>query len=346
MPLNVDHTLAWGWTWDTFANLCVVFRVFTRATTGQKKLSGVDYWLIAAVLDSLLSDALGTRTTVLTKKAMNLVFEQNLEAEFAAADYAGVLFLLSPADYKEYWKNVYVQSPISYSILWLAKAGFLALYWEVVDQLPSRMRFYVGAVAVYVFLAWVGMLVACFGWCRPIDTNWSMDPNVLCIPLGHKSFITTLFVLVLTSDLLILIIPIILVKRVRLWEKNKWGVLGVGCFASLSMIASIIRYGVLMSSSNNDNGELIDYMTSLENDLAKIALCLPAFRYWIKRMAESPRVRSLTSRTFLRKSNANSTETASGEQVAGGHKNGGEEKSNRLDKQNPHSEPELEAYNF
>ncbi|KAK0741560.1 hypothetical protein B0T18DRAFT_330812 [Schizothecium vesticola] len=105
--------------------------------------------------------------------------------------------------------------------LWLVKACLLILYWRLTSNLPENLA--VKLTSVYCVLGFAVMETLYLGvWCRPMTNYWAVP-----IPPGNdqcKSYhnhLITLTAFHISSDILILAIPLPMIMRARLPLRQK-----------------------------------------------------------------------------------------------------------------------------
>lgn len=116
-------------------------------------------------------------------------------------------------------KCVLVVESMMCSVQWGSKACLLMLYWRLTENL--RQRLVVKLAAGYCFLTYVVMMSLYYGyWCRPFRAFWETPtPNIQCATQTHHLIINLTFNL--TSDLLIIFIPLPMFIKARLELKKK-----------------------------------------------------------------------------------------------------------------------------
>jgi hypothetical protein len=105
------------------------------------------------------------------------------------------------------------------AVQWGTKACLLILYWRLTQNLKQNMV--VKAAAVYVAVTYVLMEILYFGvWCRPFRDYWTTPTNNSQCTTALNHLITNL-VFNLTSDILIMSIPLPLFLKAHLDFKKK-----------------------------------------------------------------------------------------------------------------------------
>jgi hypothetical protein len=105
------------------------------------------------------------------------------------------------------------------AVQWGTKACLLLLYWRLTQNLTQNII--VKCTAAYVGITYVVMLICYFAvWCRPFHDYWEVPTSNMQCPTALNHLIMNL-VFNLSSDLLILSIPLPLLIKAKLELKKK-----------------------------------------------------------------------------------------------------------------------------
>ena len=130
--------------------------------------------------------------------------------------------VLTPSEVKERtWgsKTVLLVEQCMCAVQWGTKACLLLLYWRLTQNLTQGLI--VKCAAVYVGATYIVMLILYFAvWCRPFHDYWQVPAHNMQCPTALNHLITNL-VFNLSSDLLIMSIPLPLFIRAHLEVKKK-----------------------------------------------------------------------------------------------------------------------------
>ena len=104
------------------------------------------------------------------------------------------------------------------NVIYTIKACLLIMYTRLtLHHVQQKLVFY---LAIYVACGWIATEVAFFTACRPFTGYWAMPPpNAQCTTLEHYAIIQACFNI--SSDTLMLFIPIPLVKKLKIHWKQK-----------------------------------------------------------------------------------------------------------------------------
>ncbi|KAH7076950.1 hypothetical protein BKA63DRAFT_293628 [Paraphoma chrysanthemicola] len=136
-------------------------------------------------------------------------------------------------------KLVLVVEQMQILTIWLIKTCLLLLYNRMTTILPQHRI--VVATSIYVAVAFVVMEVLYFGvWCRPFDQYWALPPNSKQCSAATNHLITNA-VFNISSDLIIISIPLPLLFRVRLPKKNKAALFTVFLIGAFTIVAAALN---------------------------------------------------------------------------------------------------------
>lgn len=188
-------------------------------------------------------------------------------------------------------------------LMWLVKASFLSLLAPPFLHLPLRYRRLFWTVAIYNLLTFLTVLSLNIFWCFPVNRNWKVFPlTAYCTPaLSSTVFIVT-FVLHITTDLTVLILPLFIISSLGMQSRREHaGIAFVFIIGGISVAASVARCVIAFSSGTFDmmsamKTAQLEVWTPVEQNTAVIAACLPSMRVLIRRAVGSVREKSKGSR--------------------------------------------------
>jgi hypothetical protein len=136
-------------------------------------------------------------------------------------------------------KLVLIVEQMQILTIWLIKTCLLLLYNRMTTILPQHTI--VVATSIYVAVAFVIMEVLYFGvWCRPFHQYWALPTNSKQCSAATNHLITNA-VFNISSDLIILSIPLPLLFRVRLPKKNKAALFTVFLIGAFTIVAAVLN---------------------------------------------------------------------------------------------------------
>ncbi|TWU73368.1 hypothetical protein ED733_001130 [Metarhizium rileyi] len=134
-------------------------------------------------------------------------------------------------------KMVLIVEQMQITTVWAVKTCLLIMYYRLTLGLPQNLA--VKLVAAYVAIGWLVMEILYFGvWCRPFSAYWEVPPSdPQCATALHHLITNAVFNI--SSDLMIILIPIPLLLRTHWALKKKLilsAVFGLGGFTILSAV--------------------------------------------------------------------------------------------------------------
>lgn len=136
-------------------------------------------------------------------------------------------------------KLVLVVEQMQILTIWLIKACLLIMYGRMTSVLPQRKIVF--ATAIYVGVTFVIMEILYLGvWCRPFSQYYAVPPNNKQCSAATNHLITNA-VFNISSDIIILSIPLPLLFKVRLPLKNKAILVGVFLIGAFTIVAAALN---------------------------------------------------------------------------------------------------------
>ncbi|KAH8732733.1 hypothetical protein GQ44DRAFT_765814 [Phaeosphaeriaceae sp. PMI808] len=136
-------------------------------------------------------------------------------------------------------KLVLVVEQMQILTIWLIKACLLIMYKRMTTVLPQHRI--VVATAIYVAISFVVMEILYFAvWCRPFVEYWAVPTNSEQCSAATNHLITNA-IFNISSDLIIISIPLPLLFKVRLPTKNKVVLLSVFLIGAFTIVAAVLN---------------------------------------------------------------------------------------------------------
>ncbi|KAI0129022.1 hypothetical protein BJ170DRAFT_579305 [Xylariales sp. AK1849] len=218
--------VAESWTWYALCWTVVLARTISRRVLrgSFKKMQSDDLLMILAMM-----------TDTVLMVSMNIV--SNTSSNLIDPNDNTVL---TPANIQERVygsKMVLVVEQMQILTVWTVKVCLLIMYARLTMSLQQNLA--VKIVAGYVAFGFVLMEILYFAvWCRPFSQYWAVPPNSIQCSAATDHLITNA-VLNITSDIMIIAIPMPIFLQVILPVKRKailCGVFALGIFTILSAI--------------------------------------------------------------------------------------------------------------
>ncbi|KAH7345831.1 hypothetical protein BKA66DRAFT_564052 [Pyrenochaeta sp. MPI-SDFR-AT-0127] len=193
-------------------------------------------WRALQVDDYLVVLAMATDTVVMS--VMHIIV--NTSSNLIAPGEDVSKFAQEEIDLRVYGsKLVLVVEQMQIVTVWLIKSCFLLMYNRMTLLLPQH-KIVTGA-AIYVALGFVVMEILYLGvWCRPFSQYWAVPPNSTQCSAATNHLITNA-VLNISSDLIIICIPMPLLFKVKLPKKNKAILLGIFLIGTFTIVAAVLN---------------------------------------------------------------------------------------------------------
>ncbi|KAI1486458.1 hypothetical protein F5X96DRAFT_654959 [Biscogniauxia mediterranea] len=215
-----------SWTWYALTWVVVGARMVSRRVLfgSFMKLQADDFLMIfAMVADTVLIVTIN----ILSRTNTNLIDPNDMSE-------------LTPDSIRDRIygsKMVLVVEQMQITVIWTIKCCLLLMYYRLTMSLKQNLA--VKIVVGYVALGWVVMEILYFGvWCRPFNQYWAVPvDNIQCS--AATNHLITNAVLNISSDLMIIVIPMPVFMKAQLPLRRKMilcGVFALGVFTILSAI--------------------------------------------------------------------------------------------------------------
>ncbi|KAF3769354.1 hypothetical protein M406DRAFT_249523 [Cryphonectria parasitica EP155] len=136
-------------------------------------------------------------------------------------------------------KMVIVVEQMQILTIWSVKACLLVMYHRLTTSLSHNMV--VKLVAAYVAVGFIVMEVLFFGvWCRPFWHYWQVPNDSLECTAEHNHMITNAVVNI-SSDIMIIMLPMPIFIRAKLKLKRKLTLIGVFALGAFTILSAILN---------------------------------------------------------------------------------------------------------
>ncbi|KAL5121286.1 hypothetical protein ACEQ8H_000754 [Pleosporales sp. CAS-2024a] len=232
-----------SWPLYSVGIFLIILRTYARwRRVRSPSQFAVDDWLMITAVPLLYTGLIACLNVTADGGGSNLF----LPEEFAS---------FSQADIDERIKGskiVILSEQCMLNVIWVLKACMLFMLARMTSG-TTHVK-WIRFVAAYVAAGWVAVEIAFFTACRPFSGYWAVPPpNPQCTTLQHYAIVNACFNI--SSDLLIIAVPIPMIVSLSLPNKQKIG-LGV----LFSMGTFIIIAAVLTKYYNLSNVYATTYM--------------------------------------------------------------------------------------
>ncbi|KAF1840007.1 uncharacterized protein K460DRAFT_297433 [Cucurbitaria berberidis CBS 394.84] len=207
----------------------VIIRLLSRRLhlKSWKRLQLDDYLILLAMATDTVLMAI---TTLIVKTSSNLIPPEDDVSQYSQEEIRNRIYGS---------KLVLVVEQMQLSTIWLIKACLLIMYNRMTVVLPQHKI--VVATSIYVAVSFVVMELLYFAvWCRPFDQYWAVPTNSSqCSAATNHLIINACFNI--TSDLIILSIPLPLLFKVRLPMKNKIILFVIFLIGAFTIVAAVLN---------------------------------------------------------------------------------------------------------
>ncbi|POR31150.1 Uncharacterized protein TPAR_08628 [Tolypocladium paradoxum] len=217
-----------SWTWYGMTWLVVGIRMVSQVLLrgSVKKLKTDDALMVLAmVTDTILMVCMN----IISNTNSNLIDPDNPTS-------------LSPEDIEQRVfgsKMVLVTEQMQLLTTWLIKACLLLMYYRLTLSLKANLA--VKIVAAYVAVSFVVMEILYLAvWCQPFSQYWAVPPDNPQCSAATNHLITNA-VLNISSDIMIILIPMPVFLQSRIALKKKMVLIGVFALGGFTILSAILN---------------------------------------------------------------------------------------------------------
>ncbi|KAJ4993136.1 hypothetical protein SVAN01_01488 [Stagonosporopsis vannaccii] len=179
-------------------------------------------------------------------------------------------------------KMVFFLNPGLWFTLWSVKFALLALYKKFMVSVPLHTRWW-WAVLIYCILTLIISIILQITACSP-PSGWFRNDTCQPSPRRMRRFRISLwqaFAADLTSDLMIMFLPINLIRNLQLPRSKKLSIVALFSLGGLCMLASILRVVQVGKSAKASTGPpplpWLALWSIIESSIAVMVGCGPGF---------------------------------------------------------------------
>lgn len=188
----------------------------------------------------------------------------------------------------KYMKVLFSSVVLLSSGIWLVKASFIIMYFEISSRISRSLRWTLYVAASYILLSYLVFFVSLFIWCDSFSDVFRMDKYLMqmsqyCNPINYVNSTSNLnlyTVMNTTSDFVVMLVPLLILRTIQITKREKWAVVFLLALGALTMTTTIVRTKLMASSSSwgksrFQTGEILAFA---ECAAAVIAVSLPSMR--------------------------------------------------------------------
>lgn len=185
-------------------------------------------------------------------------------------------------------KTLFGVSLLYTTFIWALKGAFLGYFHEFRRHLSNRLRIYLNLVSGFVVGSYLLMMLLQFTLCLPIKRNWSIGADRCQVseqtPGAEVQLATNVF-----SDLLLLSIPVLTVRSLKLPRSEKYAISAILLVGSVVPLMAITRFAIVWEIAHQgkfgpDQLRTNIAMAAVEALMADITFFLPALRVFYRRL--------------------------------------------------------------
>ncbi|KAF8465661.1 hypothetical protein BDZ91DRAFT_658850, partial [Kalaharituber pfeilii] len=179
-------------------------------------------------------------------------------------------------------------------LMWSVKGALMCLYYDISRHVQKRVKILMHITSVVLVTTMFAILGTFIGWCRPIETNWTIGAE-MCTPQAHIFPVVFTSVLHIVTDLMILTVPLLILRTLKLARREHYAlyfIFGIGFLTVGVAIVSLALQIEIVRLDSRSLGYLTDmevkvervYLSAIaESSIAMVGACLPSLRVFLRR---------------------------------------------------------------
>jgi len=200
--------------------------------------------------------------------------------------------------------------------LWLCKASFVAMYFNLKRHLNPTIKKLLYATIAYLAVSYLALILTHALWCgRIFGKQWAHTSQSHCTPFTQTLSISIYAVMNISSDILVLAIPLVIFHYISLPPREKYAIffllfLGTATIATTATCCALhitYRSELLMYYSFIQLAELL---ACIELSVAVCAVSLPSLKAVLYRKRERRRMRGESKRSTIHTATTATTSTS------------------------------------
>ncbi|KAI5803147.1 hypothetical protein EDC01DRAFT_495687 [Geopyxis carbonaria] len=188
----------------------------------------------------------------------------------------------------ETYKVQFIISLLYIITLWSAKATLFSIYFAVRSVMKNTSKLMLSLGVAYTVVVFIAVFLQTILWCgTDMSKNWTMnvEDETLCIAIGSEPVMIVSTVATLTTDIIILIIGLIVVRTMSMTGRREtFALVFVFVIAAITIGSILIRFSLIINIIRN-NGRFSRWM-AVECMCSLIACCLPTTRSILRRVPD------------------------------------------------------------
>jgi len=170
--------------------------------------------------------------------------------------------------------------------MWFAKGAFVVYYYHLFTNLSKKLKYYLMFVTTFTVSTYIFTMLLQTLWCRPIWTNWTLDPLRGCSATGNTTTLPLWSFMNIATDILILAVPLSVLHTLQLGRRQAVALAVVFLIGGLSIIAAVARFVIIFPKiRRNAKAPIVhtyELWALIEITSSQLTVCLPALRGWLR----------------------------------------------------------------
>ncbi|KAI5784758.1 hypothetical protein EDC01DRAFT_632063 [Geopyxis carbonaria] len=186
-------------------------------------------------------------------------------------------------------KSILVTMLMGVVCLWAAKGSLCALYFLLTENVSKTTHRVLWGAMAYVGLSFAAVMVEYGVWCKPYSRHWAPKTRAeICNESIHMPSLYTYTALNLSSDICVMLVPLLLLRRIALQPRQRFAVSFLFMLGIATMAMGAARFVVLWDMARKfdfgrNRTQVAEFVTKAEMAGAVVAACAPSLRGMVTR---------------------------------------------------------------
>ncbi|PUU78902.1 hypothetical protein B9Z19DRAFT_28771 [Tuber borchii] len=193
---------------------------------------------------------------------------------------------LSLHDKETFPKLFFLCGYLVFSAMWFSKGAFVVYYYHLFTNLSKKLKYYLMFVTIFTMSTYIFIMLLQTLWCRPIWTNWTLDPLRGCSATGNTTTHPLWSFMNIATDIFILAVPLSVLHTLQLRRRQVVALVVVFLIGGLSIFAAVARFVIMFPEiKKNAKAPIVhayELWALIEIASSQLTVCLPALRGWLR----------------------------------------------------------------
>ncbi|EWG49248.1 hypothetical protein FVEG_16448 [Fusarium verticillioides 7600] len=268
MPIDPSGStvVATEWALISVATAVILARLYLRLILQRRSLLASDVFMCAAWVSAVALASFDI-----------YFFRIGIFKPGTTFDLAG--FEGTAEEAENFYKLYYFSSYPFYTTFYFSKAALLAVYLQIFPSFMVKRRRFLWAVIVYVAISFIITILLLSLSCLPVWRNWTLSDQ-RCTVKSIKINFEISWVLNISSDILIFILPWLVIPELTLRRRLRYSLYATFLLGLINIIFCVVRFAQIQQYGGDlvITISLVELWSFIDACIGLIIACLPSLR--------------------------------------------------------------------